>query len=60
MSSYQFFDLCLKSSLDLFEHAEHKSRKGLCYGESGYLGWGTFKVDIGPNGELMNEKLKYF
>lgn len=60
MSSYQFFDYMLEIFPDLFELAEHKSREGLCYGESGYLGWGTFKVDIGPDGKLTNEQLLSF
>ena len=60
MSSYQFLDYMLEIFPDLFEQAEHKSREGLCYGESGYLGWGTFKVAIDPDGKLYNEQLLSF
>lgn len=60
MSSFQFFDYMLEIFPDLFELAEHKSREGLCYGEAGYLGFGTFKVDIAPDGKLTNEQLLSF
>lgn len=60
MSCYGFLDYMLDNYPNLYELAQDKSRQGLCYGESGYLGYGDFKVTVNPDGTLQNKKLITF
>jgi hypothetical protein len=60
MTNYGFVDYLLDLFPDLKERVYKKSDEGLCYGEAGYFGDGTFKGTLGADGTLKNHRLISF
>ncbi len=60
MTSGSLYEEIMRQYPELAQHAAHKSKRNLLWGEADYLGDGEFKVTISPEGTIVHHRLISF